>query len=76
MGMARAPHGTITTVPSDDYPKEVVDIKKIFFAQQTLLPMVPVPASSAVTLQLPADIEKEVVAKDGINELKLSHSVA
>jgi hypothetical protein len=35
--------------------------------------MVPVPASSAVTLQLPADIEKEVVAKDGINKLKLFH---
>ncbi len=35
--------------------------------------MVPVPASSAVTLQLPADIEKEVVAKAGINKLKLFH---
>jgi len=32
-----------------------------------------VSASSAVTLQLPADIEKEVVAKDGINKLKLFH---
>jgi len=32
-----------------------------------------VTASSAVTLQLPADIEKEVVAKDGINKLKLFH---
>jgi hypothetical protein len=73
MGVARAPHGTITTVPSDDYPKEVVDIKKIFFVQQALLQQVPVPASSAVTLQLPADIEKEVVAKDGINKLNLFH---
>ena len=74
MGVARAPYGTITTVPSDDYPKEVIDIKKIFFAQPTLPPMaVQVPASSAVTLQLPADIEKEVVAKDGINKLNLFH---
>jgi len=32
-----------------------------------------VTASSAVTLQLPADIEKEVIAKDGINKLKLFH---
>jgi hypothetical protein len=73
LGVARAPYGTITTVSSDDYPKEVVDIKKIFFAQQMLLPTVSVPASSAVTLQLPADVEKEVVAKDGINKLKLFH---
>ena len=73
LGVARAPYGTITTVPSDDYPKEVIDIKKIFLAQQMLPPTVSVPASSAVTLQLPADVEKEVVAKDGINKLKLFH---
>jgi len=71
--VARAPYGTITTFQSEDYPKEVGDIKKIFFAQQALPQTVPVPASSAVTLQLPADIEKEVVAKDGINKLKLFH---
>jgi hypothetical protein len=68
-----APYGTITTVPSEDYPKEVIDIKKIFFAQQALPQQVPVSASSAITLQLPSDIEKEVVAKDGINKLKLFH---
>jgi len=73
LGMARAPYGTITTVQSEDYPKEVGDIKKIFFAQQALPQPVPVPASSAVPLQLHADIEKEVVAKDGINKLKLFH---
>jgi len=27
LGMARAPYRTITTVQSEDYPKEVVDIK-------------------------------------------------
>ena len=53
-----APYGMITTVPYEDYPKEVDDIKKIFFAQQALPQQVPVPASLAVTLQLPADIEK------------------
>ena len=58
---------------SEDYPKEVGDIKMIFFAQQALPQPVPVPASSAVTLQLPADIEKEAIAKDGINKLKLFH---
>jgi len=73
LGLARAPYGTITTVQSEDYPKEVGDIKKIFFAQQALPQPVPVPASLAVTLQFPADIEKEVVAKDGINKLKLFH---
>ena len=71
--MVRAPYRTITTVQSEDYPKEVGDIKKIFFAQQALPQPVSVPAPSAVTLQLPADIEKEVVAKDGINKLKLFH---
>ncbi len=68
--MVRAPYGTITTVQSEDYPKEVGDIKKIFLA-------LPQPALatalSAVTLQLPADIKKEVVAKDGINKLKSFH---
>jgi hypothetical protein len=73
LGAVRAPYGTITTVPSEDYPKEVIDIKKIFLAQQTLPQQVPVPALSAVTLQLLADIEKEVVAKDGINKLNLFH---
>jgi hypothetical protein len=71
--VARTPYGTITTVQSEDYPKKVGNIKKIFFAQQALPQPVPVPALSAVTLQLPADIEKEVVAKDGINKLKLFH---
>ncbi len=71
--MVRAPYGTITTVPSEDYPKEVVDIKKIFLAQQALPQQVPVPALSAITLMLLAYIEKEVVAKDGINKLNLFH---
>jgi len=66
LGVARAPYGIITMVQSEDYPKKVGDIKKIFFAQQALPQQVPVPASSAVTLQLSVDIKKEVVAKDGI----------
>ena len=73
LGVVRAPYGRITTVQSEDYPKKVGDIKKIFFAQQALPQQVPVPASSAVTLQLFVDIKKEVVAKDGINKLKLVH---
>jgi len=36
LGMARAPYETITMVQSEDYPKEVGDIKKIIFAQQAL----------------------------------------
>jgi len=71
LGVARAPYRTITTVQSEDYPKEVGDIKKIFFAQQALPQPVPVPASLAVILQLPADIKKEVVAKDGINKVEI-----
>jgi hypothetical protein len=68
-----APYGTITTVQSEVYPKEVANIKKIFFAQQALPQQVLPTASSAVTLQLPSDVEKEDVAKDGINKLNLFH---
>ena len=73
LSVAVAPYEMITTVQSEDFPKEVSDIKKIFFAQQVLPQQVPVPTSSTVTLQLPGYLEKEVVAKDGINKLKLFH---
>jgi hypothetical protein len=59
-------------VPSDAYPVEVEVIKKIFFSVHYALPQAPATAS-AVTLQLSGDVEKEVVAKDGINKLKLFH---
>jgi len=59
LGVVRAPYGTITTIQSENYPKEVGDIKKIFFAQQALPQPVPVPASSAVTLQLFLQISRK-----------------
>jgi hypothetical protein len=67
-----APYGTITTVPSNPYPVEVKAIKKIFLSVHYALPQAPATAS-AITLQLPGDVKKEVVAKDGINKLKLFH---
>jgi hypothetical protein len=67
-----APYGTITTVPSNAYPMEVEAIKKIFLSVHYALPQAPATAS-AITLQLPVDVKKEVVAKDGINKLKLFH---
>ncbi len=72
LSVSRAPYGTITTVPSNVYPVEVKAIKKIFLLVQYVLPQAPATAS-AVTLQLPGDVKKEVVAKDGINRLKLFH---
>ncbi len=39
----------------------------------TRYPQAPATAS-AITLQLPGDVEKEVVAKDGINKFKLFHN--
>jgi hypothetical protein len=51
---------------------DVEAIKKIVFLAQQVLPQAPATASP-VTLQLPADVEKAVVAKDGINNLKLFH---
>jgi hypothetical protein len=67
-----APYGTITTVPSNAYPVEVEAVKKIFLLVHYGLPQAPATAS-AVTLQLPRDVKKEVVANDGINKLKLFH---
>jgi hypothetical protein len=67
-----APYGMITTVPSDAYPVEVESIKKIFLLVHYALLQAPATAS-AITLQLPGDVEKEIVAKDGINKLKLFH---
>ncbi len=62
----------ITTVPSNAYPVEVEAIKKIFLLVHYPLPQAPATAS-VVTLQLPGDVKKEVVAKDGINKSKLFH---
>jgi hypothetical protein len=56
-----APYETITMVPSNTYPVEVRAIKKIFLLVQYTLPQAPATAS-AITLQLPGDVEKEVVA--------------
>ncbi len=67
-----SPYGTITTVQSNAYPVEVKAIKKIFFLTQQALPQ-GLATSSALTLQLPADVKKDVVAKDGITKLKLFH---
>ncbi len=67
-----APYGTITKVPSDTYPVEIEAIKKIFLSVHYALLQAPATAS-AITLQLLGDVEKEVVAKDGINKLKLFH---
>jgi hypothetical protein len=67
-----SPYGTITTVQSNTYPVEVKAIKKIFFSMQQALPQ-GLATSSALTLQLPADKKKEIVAKDGITKLKLFH---
>jgi hypothetical protein len=62
LSVSGAPYGRITMFPSDAYPVEVKAIKKIFLWVQYELPQAPVTAS-AVTLQLPGDVEKEVVAK-------------
>jgi hypothetical protein len=72
LSVSGAPYGTITTVLSNAYPVEVKAIKKIFLLVQYAPPQAPATAS-AVTLQLPGDVKKKVVAKDGINKLKLFH---
>ncbi len=72
LSVSGARYGTITMIPFDAYRVEVEAIKKNFLSVQYALPQAPETAS-AVTLQLPGDVKKEVVAKDGINKLKLIH---
>jgi hypothetical protein len=71
--VAKGPCGAITTVQSDAYPMEAKAIKKIFLpAPQTPPQQVPAMAS-ALTLQLSANIEKEVVVKTSIHNFRLLH---
>jgi hypothetical protein len=72
LSVSGAPYGTITTFPFNAYRVDVKAIKKIFLLVQYALPQAPATAS-AITLQFPGDVEKEVVAKDGIIKLKLFH---
>jgi hypothetical protein len=51
---------------------EVEAIKKIFLSVHYALPQAPATAS-ANSLQLPGDVKKKVVAKDGINKLTVFH---
>jgi hypothetical protein len=52
-------------VPSNAYPVEVKAIKKIFLLVHYALPQA-LATASAITIQLPGDVQKEVVARDGI----------
>jgi hypothetical protein len=71
--VTKGPCGAITTVQSDAYPIKAKAIKKNFLpTPQALPPQVPATAS-ALTLQLAANIEKKVVAKTGIHNLRLLH---
>jgi hypothetical protein len=71
--VAKGPCGEIATVQSDAYPMEAEAIKKIFFPAPQAPPQQVPAMAPALTLQLSADIEKEVVAKTGIHNLRLLH---
>jgi hypothetical protein len=71
--VAKGPQGAIATVLSDAYPMEAEAIKKIFLPAPQVPPQQVTAMASALTLQLSADIKKEVVAKTGIHNLKLLH---
>jgi hypothetical protein len=58
--LAKGPRGAITTVQSDAYPKEAKAIKKIFLPAPQVPPQQVPATASAQTLQLSADIKKEV----------------
>jgi len=68
-----SPYGIVTTVQSDSFPVEVEAIKNVFFPAQLRLPQSMLPAASSLTLKLPGDDEKEVVAVDGLTKLALFH---
>jgi hypothetical protein len=78
IGLAYGPWGIMTSVPSSAYPTAAEVLKGIF------TPPPPAPAlpphqqaltapPGTLTLQLPADIEKEVEAKKGTTKLMLLH---
>jgi hypothetical protein len=71
--IAKGPRGAITTVQSDAYPMEAKAIKKIFLPAPQAPPQQVPATASALTLQLSADIEKKVVAKTSIHNLRLLH---
>jgi hypothetical protein len=71
--VAKGPCRAITTVQSNAYPMEAKTIKKIFLPAPQALPQQVPATASALTLQLSANIEKEVVAKTGIHNLRLLH---
>jgi hypothetical protein len=71
--VAKGPRGVITAVQSDAYPMEVKAIKKIFLLSPQMPPQQVPATASALTLQLSADIKKEVVARTGIHNLRLLH---
>jgi hypothetical protein len=59
--VAKGPCGAITTVQSNAYPMEAKAIKKIFLLAPQALPQQVPAMASALTLQLSANIKKEVV---------------
>jgi hypothetical protein len=71
--VAKGPRGAITTVQSDAYLMEAKAIKKIFLPSPQAPPQQVPTMASALTLQLSTNIEKEVVAKTGIHNLRLLH---
>ncbi len=71
--VTKGPRGAITTVQSNAYPMEAEAIKKIFLPAPQAPPQQVPATASALTLQLFANIKKEVVAKTGIHNLRLLH---
>jgi hypothetical protein len=71
--VAKGPCRAITTVQSDAYLMEAEAIKKIFLPAPQAPPQQVPATASALTLQLSANIKKEVVAKTGIHNLRLLH---
>jgi len=77
IGLIYGPWGIMTSVPSSEYPTAAAVLKSIFTPPPPAPALPPhqqaLTAPGTLTLQLPAEVEKEVEAKKGTTKLMLLH---
>ncbi|KAL3806489.1 hypothetical protein ACHAXA_009153 [Cyclostephanos tholiformis] len=67
------PFGSMTIVPTADFPAAALLLKKIFLPESSVPSSTVLPSGNIMTLQLPGDIDKEAEAKKGLVKLMLFH---
>jgi hypothetical protein len=74
LAKSNGPFGSMTIVPTADFPAAALILKKFFVPEASVPPSSAVfPSGNIMTLQLPGDIDKEAEAKKGLVKLMLFH---